>query len=373
MRIGINARTLAAPQIRGWTRYAVQLLRHLPQFGAELVLFTDRQLNSKHLAQLVPGSFRVVQSPEMRYVAWEQVWLAFASAREHVDVLHAPANYGLPLVAPCARVLTLHDAIDAAFEPERAGRGIRERMVKASFWAARRSATAIITVSAHAKGDLVKHFAIPASKISVIHEASDLHEQVVSAPEEEQLFRALNIRGKFILYAGGFERRKNVDLLIRAFRMAALGEVSLVLVGHNPPPIPSENSDGITIGRIHLTGFVPDATLAALYRRALVFVYPSLYEGFGLQLCEAMSFACPTLAANATSLPEVLGSGGELFPTASAEGLTSLLRRIVDDASFRQDLSARAAQRGQEFSWNSVARLTHEVYVNAANALPRAR
>ena len=110
MRIGINARSLAAPEIRGWTRYAVQLLRHLPEHGAEIVLFSDQQLNPGYLEQLVPGSYRIVQSPPMRYLAWEQWWLPRACARERVEILHAPANFGLPLIAPCPQVLTLHDA-----------------------------------------------------------------------------------------------------------------------------------------------------------------------------------------------------------------------------------------------------------------------
>src|SRR6187402_1006934 len=122
MRVGFNARTLAAPHVRGWTRYAVQLLRHLPEFGVELVLFTDQKLNDEHMAVLRPGSYHVVQSPAMRYLAWEQGWLPFACARFEVSLLHAPANYGLPLVITCPRILTLHDAIDVAFEPSTAGR-----------------------------------------------------------------------------------------------------------------------------------------------------------------------------------------------------------------------------------------------------------
>src|SRR6478735_2050818 len=129
MRIGFNARALAAPHIRGWTRYALQLLRHLPELGAELVLFSDQPLNPEYLTQLVPGSFRVAQSPAMRYVVWEQGWLPMACLRERVDLLHAPANYGLPAIAPCPRVLTLHDAIDVAFAPSTGAPSLRERMV----------------------------------------------------------------------------------------------------------------------------------------------------------------------------------------------------------------------------------------------------
>jgi glycosyltransferase involved in cell wall biosynthesis len=341
VRIGFNARALAAPQMRGWTRYALQLLRHLPQFGAELVLFCDQPLNPENLAQLVPGSFRIIQAPPMRYLAWEQAWLPVACARERVDVLHAPANYGLPLLAACPRVLTLHDAIDLAFEPVATPSSLRDRALQASFWAARHAACEIITVSAHAKADLVKYFAIPSTKITVVHEASDMHERAVSMADEQRVFD---------------------ELLVDAFRAAALDEVSLVLVGGKlPASLRAKVGDG-NRGAIYATGFVPDAALAALYRRAQIFVYPSLYEGFGLQLCEAMSFGCPTIAANATSLPEVLGFGGETFSPTSVEALVSLLRRITRDDAYRRTLSERATLRAQDFSWQQTAKLTYEIY-----------
>jgi len=362
LRIGFNARALSAPHIRGWTRYALQLLRHLPESGAELVLFTDRELNPEFLAQLVPGSFRIVASPAMRYIAWEQVWLPFVCARERVEVLHAPANYGLPLVRSCPQVLTLHDAIDLAFEPTQGRQGLGPRINKASFWAARRSAKRVITVSAHAKADLVKYYSIPASKVVVIHEASDLHERIISGSAEQSLFDELRINREFVLYVGGFERRKNVEFLVDAFLAASLEGTSLVLVGSNPPPPLVDKVRRAPEGSIQVTGFLPDAKLAALYRRALAFVYPSLYEGFGLQLCEAMSFGCPTLASNATSLPEVLGDGGDTFSPTQTDALVQQLRRVRHDTQYRQQLAARALLRIKDFSWQNTARSTYEVY-----------
>lgn len=107
---------------------------------------------------------------------------------------------------------------------------------------------------------------------------------------------------------------------------------------------------------------MPDATLAGLYRRALVFVYPSLYEGFGLQLCEAMSFGCPTLAARTTSLPEVLGNGGATFSPTEPESLIAELRRVTQDVSYRQELVVRASERAKHFSWQRAAQMTYDVY-----------
>jgi glycosyltransferase involved in cell wall biosynthesis len=363
MRVGVNARSLTHPQIRGWARYTLQLLRYLPEFGAELVLFCDRPVHEEHLALLQPGSFRVIQSPALRYLAWEQAWLAQACYRERVQLLHAPANYGLPLLSHCPRVLTLHDAIDVAFERS-AGWKLKGALVNASFWAARLAASEIITVSNHAKSDLTKHYKLSAERVSVIYEASDLDERAGTAVDEQAAIDCLGLPpGPFVLYAGGFERRKNVGFLIDAFRLASLDGVSLVLVGSDPP---GDLSYRVSARKIQspevFTGFVSDAALAGLYRRALAFVYPSLYEGFGLQLCEAMSFGCPVLAADATSLPEVLGDGGEIFSLQAPESLAALLRRLALDSSYRDALACRARKRSSNFSWRKTAQLTYDVY-----------
>jgi glycosyltransferase involved in cell wall biosynthesis len=350
--------------MRGWTRYALQLLRHLPPLGAELVLFTDRPLRAEYLELLEPGSFRVLQSPTMRYISWEQLWLPVACARASVDLLHSPSNYGLPALAACPTVLTLHDAIDVAFQPRTTSPSARERLVRASFWTARKKARSVITVSAHAKKELIRFFSIPEARISVIPEASDLTE-LPSLDEENTIMAELGLSEPFVLYAGGFERRKNVPFLVDAFLSADIGGAKLVLVGSRPPDdLRRSVAARGAADRVVFTGFVPDATLISLYRRALAFVYPSLYEGFGLQLCEAMSLGCPVLAADVTSLPEVLGAGGDTFSPHDIRVLRGMLERVHRDPGYRADLCARAEKRALDFSWRRTAELTYDVYLS---------
>jgi glycosyltransferase involved in cell wall biosynthesis len=114
--------------------------------------------------------------------------------------------------------------------------------------------------------------------------------------------------------------------------------------------------------RLRLLGWVDDADLPALYAGALAFVHPSEYEGFGLQLCEAMAVGCPVLAARATCLPEVLGSGGETFGLDSADELAELLRRVASEPEFRERLARRARVRAADFSWRRTAEETLAVY-----------
>jgi glycosyltransferase involved in cell wall biosynthesis len=113
---------------------------------------------------------------------------------------------------------------------------------------------------------------------------------------------------------------------------------------------------------VRFLGFVPDDDLPALYAAALAFVYPSEYEGFGLQLVEAMALGCPVLASRATSLPEILGKGGETFTLESTDELAGLMRRVTSDPAFRDDLVLRSRLRSSAFSWQRAAKETAEVY-----------
>lgn len=359
LRIGFNARPLAAQHVRGWTRYSICLLRELAALDCRLVLLSDKRLTAALLEELPAGSFESVVAPRMRYITWEQAWLPWACRRSRVSLLHSPLSFGLPVFAGCPTVLTLHDAIDVAFEPPGV-MTLRERFHRASHFAARASASRIITVSEHAKRDIREHFGVPEARLRVIHEAADVS-LLSGAEDDAAVLDSVGVHGRFVFYVGGFERRKNVEFLASAFLEADLADVTLVLAGARVTEDTRELARR-SAGRIAMPGYVDDATLGALYRRAECFVYPSLYEGFGLQLCEAMSQACPVLAADATSLPEVLGDGGELFDLSSTARLVDLLRRVCTDAAYRAELKRRSFGRSAHFSWRRTAEQTLAVY-----------
>jgi len=170
----------------------------------------------------------------------------------------------------------------------------------------------------------------------------------------------------FVFYVGGWEKRKNIPFLLRAFAAAKETTIDLALAGQADETTRVallELATALGIGsQLRLLGRVSDEDLAALYAAALCFVYPSVDEGFGLQLCEAMAAGCPVLAANKTSLPEVLGTGGELFEVADPMVLGNLIRRVALDLGYRQELVRRASNRSTDFSWRSAAAQTMEVY-----------
>ena len=169
----------------------------------------------------------------------------------------------------------------------------------------------------------------------------------------------------YVFYVGGWEARKNLPLLLRGFAGASIEGVDLVLAGGREGEREglADLADSLGIGgALKLLGWVDDVDLPALYAGALCLAYPSEYEGFGLQVCEAFAVGCPVLAARATSLPEVVGSGGETFDLDDPGELASLLRRVATDPEFRGELSRRARARSAEFSWRRTAEATAEVY-----------
>ncbi|MDW8244521.1 MAG: glycosyltransferase family 1 protein [Thermogemmata sp.] len=370
LRVGFNAYLLSHPSLRGWNRYTVNLLAALPAQGVRPVLYSLAPIHPDHLARLPPDCYEVKVAPPMRYLWFENVWLPRQLRRDHIDVFHCPMNYGLPWSTPCPRVLTLHDAIDQVYYGRRSPwsqrwrwSSIRSRLAN---WAARHRAHHIITVSGHAKDDIVRHLGVAPDKISVIYEAADpLFHKPITPEAVAEVRRRWGLERPYFLYVGGWEQRKNVPFLIRAYAAAKLEGVELVLAGGRPSEYASLEQlaeQAGCLGQLHLLGWVPDSDLPGLYAGALAFVYPSEYEGFGLQVCEAMAVGCPVLAARATSLPEILGSGGLTFTLDGPEELAILLRRLAQESAFRQDLSDRARRRAATFSWDYTAAATAKVY-----------
>jgi glycosyltransferase involved in cell wall biosynthesis len=379
MKVGFNARLLFAPDLRGWNRYTVNLLAALPACGIEPVLYADRPLHPAHLARLPAGGFEVVVGAVRPYAAWEQFWLPWRAGRDRVAVLHAPANFGLPWSSPCPRVLTLHDAIPQAYDDPRDG--LRARLSphaargRLAHWLARSCAERVITVSEHARGDLISVLGLSPERVRVIPEAADpsFFEPVNGDRRASALARYGLGQRPYVFYVGGWERRKKVPFLVRGFADARLDGVDLVLAGGRDDQRAALEALADSLGvkdRLRLLGWVDDADLPALYAGALAFAYPSEYEGFGLQLCEAMAVGCPLLAARATSLPEVLGEGGETFALDDPAELTALLRRVAADPCFRARLSDRARARADAFSWARAAEATAAVYRELIDSHP---
>jgi glycosyltransferase involved in cell wall biosynthesis len=370
MKIAFNARLLSSPTLRGWNRYTINLLAELPRLGIELYLYSDKPIDPTHLNRLPQNSYKIRVSSSMRYFIWEQFWLPKQCKKDQVELLHCPINFGLPWSSSCPRLLTLHDAIDYLYYNQKAALEQQFNPVywqsHSYHWIARIQADHIITVSQYSKADLVKYLHIPEHKITVTYEAADPHfHKPVSNAKRKQIRNQYQLCSPYIFYVGGWEKRKNIPFLIRAFAQANLGEVDLVLAGgsREQQAALEELATSLNISEnLKLLGWVEDIDLPALYAEALCFVYPSEYEGFGLQLCEAMAVSCPVLAARTTCLPEILGDGGKTFELNQLGELEKLLVQVVKDENFRQELSVHAQKQSKLYSWRQTAIATKNLY-----------
>ena len=374
MNVGVNARILSAATLRGWNRYTLNLLNELPALGVHPILYSDQALHPTHLARLPAETFTVRIAPPMWYARWEQRWLPAQLQSDGVALFHTPFHFGMPFFSHCPRVLTLHDAIDQA-ERSEAPLGerlaVRSQLTNLYRWIARTRAHQIITVSEHARGELIEHCGLAPARLTVTPEAADSHFHAeISQRERERVRVKFALNSSYIWYVGGYESRKNVPFLLRAFAEAALRDVRLVLAGdcESERNALERLTHALQIDdQVRLVGTIEDKDLPGLYAEALCFVYPSRHEGFGLQLCEAMATGCPTLAARASSLPEVLGNGGETFTLHDTAELSELLRRVSNDTEYRDQLAARATARSTQYSWKRTAAATVAVYRKAMN------
>jgi glycosyltransferase involved in cell wall biosynthesis len=301
---------------------------------------------------------------------WEIGSLPAAAALHGASLIHSP-TFAAPVLSPCPVVVTVHDLIPLILQDyHRSPRAVYYSRLMA--WTVSR-ATAIITVSEHAKRDVMRVLGVGDDRVTVTYEAADARFSPRGSPNErERLGERYALPQRYVLYLGGAERRKNLETLVRAWaaRRDALRrcDVRLVLVAHLPPPdnlYPDIRRlvRELDLGDdVHVVDRVDEEDKPAVYRNALLFVFPSRYEGFGLTPLEAMASGVPVLCSNATSLPEVTGDAARQLspddPAAWGDAMVELLRDDVE----RDRLREAGLRRAASFSWERTARQTVDVY-----------
>ena len=300
---------------------------------------------------------------------WEQRGVVEAARAAGAALLHVPYFAG-PLRSPLPLVVTVHDVIPLLFPAYRASLAMRLYLRLVSRTA--RRADAVITDSEHSKRDIVRLLGIPAERITAIPLAADPRFRPASDPERlAELRRRFDLPGPVIFNVGGLDARKNLPALIEAFALALPDldpATRLVIAGRphtdNPrlyPPLePVVRRFGLE-KHVVLPGAVSEEDKVGLYQVADLYVYPSLYEGFGLSPLEAMACGTPVIAANRSSLPEAVGDGGLLVEPEPSE-LARAIRQVLLDDRLREDLARRARRRAAQFSWERTARETIAVY-----------
>ena len=368
LRIGIDGRAFTSPAA-GVRRYARELVRALLGLAEPIEIVA---LGGRDTADL-PASVGYVEEPPHppTNLGWTLVGLPRAAARARVDVLHAPA-YTAPFWASAPVVLTIHD-VSYARHPE--WYPYRRDVIRRAFYRrSARGAAAIVTDSSFSAAEIGAAYGIPSGRIAVAPLGVDAVFSPAAAGESCDLPQ--EVTGPFVLHVGDLHERRNlatvVDAVLGARRhFGNASAVSLVLagidqgVGDGLCAIAAEADEPDAVVRL---GSVSESLLLTLYRCAAALVYPSLYEGFGLPALEAMACGTPVIASRAASIPEVVGDAGILLDPLDVNAWTEAIVSVLNDDDRRAELRSRGLARASEFTWTRTARLTLDVYTQAAHA-----
>jgi glycosyltransferase involved in cell wall biosynthesis len=358
-RIGLDTSFLDRPP-SGIGTYVAALCRWIPRVAPDLDLIELRPGASSMLNRLGERGSRF---------AWEYGASSAMARRARVDLLHMPMM-AVPIMASVPVVTTIHDVIPYVMPEYRSSRAQHVNLAVARRMVHR--AAAVITPSQHAAGDVAAVFGIPRDRIWVTHEAAD--ERYIPQPDRAVIQPVLDrfgIRGPYVFNIGGVDVRKNLSALLRAFHelLPDIPESIQLVIGGAPhsgnptvfPPLEPVIRELGMESRVVLTGRIPEEDKIALMQGASVYVTPSLYEGFGLSVLEAMGCGVPVIAANRTSLPEIVGDAGVLVEPR-VEPLAVAMRSVLTDPDCARALSSRGLVRAAQFHWRRTAEQTVAVY-----------
>ncbi|MBW2148600.1 MAG: glycosyltransferase family 4 protein [Deltaproteobacteria bacterium] len=369
MRVGINLLHLSTHEA-GVACYARSLVRALlASEGVDAFILYGRKRHIEHFrrANVQLRSVRFLPDNRWFRILWEQLAMGGAIRVRGPDVFHWP-DYSRSLLAPGARsVVTVHDLaflrLNHIYDQ---GRTLYKRlMAKVSVSGAR----AIIAVSENTARDITELLGIPRARINPIPNGIDSDfRQLPPHVCEEYRKRRLGGIGPFILFVGTVEPRKNVMRLLEAHEiMQKMGikGIPLVLAGRQgwkSEQIVKAIQKGMAKGSVCWLGYVPREELPILYNLCRIFVYPSLYEGFGFPPLEAMACGAPVITSDNSSLSEVTGDAALLIDPLDAEALAGAMARLIEDHALRDSMHSRGIEHAGKYRWEETARRTIEVY-----------
>ncbi len=375
MRIAVNLLPFRA-QLAGAGRYTKNILRELTRLDAraEYVFFVSSRAAPHFESDAANVTRARVELPAARgaRIAYEQIVLPLQLYQREIDVLFTP-SVAVPLAWRGAEVTVIYDMIAEHADVTKYPRARNAYVRWMSRYAARR-ARAIVTISENSRREIARAARVPPEKIFIAEPAVEPGlTRVTDAAELARVRDAYSLPERFILYLGTLEPGKNLPRLIRAYSQMKRARPDLpqqlVLAGARGwgvREIENEIQRSAATG-FHLIGFVEDQDRAALYSLADLFVYPSLYEGFGMPPLEAMACGAPTLVSNVSALPEVLGKvwsgqrAGIAVDPLDERAWADAMARVLTDDALAARLRAQGWQRAQEFSWTASARRISQV------------
>jgi glycosyltransferase involved in cell wall biosynthesis len=373
MRIGISTSVIQRGKT-GIAQYLFALLRAFLPYANEhqfvlFVLEEDLPLFNfaKSKMQIVPVSER--HRPPIKNILWHQRVLPQLADSLRLDVLHVPSYRRLLWSHPCPLVATIHDLAPFRVPKKYSSARMFYGRVVARRLAQRQDA--VIAISENTAQDIRKFFDVPSNRISVIHNGLE-HERFFPGSREQaqaEISQRHKLHAPFFLYVARLEHpAKNHVRLISAFnefKSATGSDWQLVLGGsdwHGAEAIHSAARQSPFASDIRLLGFVANDDLPNLYRAAEVFVYPSLYEGFGMPPIEAMACGCPVISSTCGSLGEVIGDAAAVVDPEDVSSMAKQLTLLAKDGRLREQLRTAGLVQARKFDWNRTARETLSLY-----------
>jgi glycosyltransferase involved in cell wall biosynthesis len=365
-------------------------IRHLPDFGVGTyirnilcsLMRLDREneycligdpVRAREIGDL-PSNFRVAPLGNHHSLLGRGLDFRRVVSRERCDLVHVPNLSSMPQSLPCPYVVTVHDLLDYMY---RAGKGSAGRRLL-HFHLTKRvltRAARVFAVSRFTKNDIERLFGISSDKIEVVYNAIDDRFRLghAAAKDSETIAGRYQVNYPFLLYAGRISPHKNVVRIIEAFsalkaeleKDGRFPDLKLIIIGDNLSSHPDLRRTVIKSGvqnDVRFLGFVPIEVLRIFYDTAQVFVFPSLYEGFGLPPLEAMAHGTPVVTSNTSSLPEVVGNAAVLVNPENVFEIMRALHRVLLDQSLREHLRQRGYEQIRLYSWDASANRVLQVY-----------
>ncbi len=371
MNIAIDLRRITDFGVGTYTRNILRALARLDRDDTYHLIGTPGKISE---LDALPANFRPVPLRDGRNPVNSYLEYRGNLKSLHCDLLHIPHLFWWPRALPCRYVMTVHDVLDHLYRDHgRSGfrRSLHFHMTRQALQGAAR----IFAVSHFTKIEIEKLFDISPDKIQVIYNAIDerfLHGHATDS-DREFLAQRYQVNYPFLLYAGRISPQKNLVRIIEAFsslkaeleKDGQYSDLKLIIIGDELSKHPDLRRTVIRSGvqnDVRFLGFVPIDTLRIFYDAAKVFVFPSLYEGFGLPPLEAMAHGTPVLTSNSTSLPEVVGNAAVLVNPENVFEIRRALQRVLLDQVFRDRLKERGYAQVQKFSWATSAAEVLQAY-----------
>lgn len=368
--VGVNAHLLSGQE--GYRRagihhYIAQIINHLPADDPTLQV----RVFSHDTADLLPNpSLQIINSrwrtgrPLMR-ILWEQTAWPLQAARLKLDLIHSMA-FVTPLLSPCPTVVTVYD-LSFIHYPERFP-ALQRLYLTSQTRRSCRAARRVVVISESGRHDVRRLYGLPPERIDVVAPGVDDQFRPMTKAEVTAFRQREELAGPFILHVGTLQPRKNIPLLIEALARLGRPELGLALVGGKGWAYEAIFERVTTLGleqQVRFAGYVPDDDLPLWYNSAALLAFPSVYEGFGLPVAQAMACGTPVVAANTSAIPEVAGEAALLFDPQDVGSLARHIANVLDDPQLAATMQEAGLAQARHFSWQEAGRRMADVYRRA--------